>query len=512
MNEPISLTRLQYDILDYLYKAHRNVALDEMVEKLGIDQVFVFSTIQYLQELGLVALSENEVSEIQLAPKIELIAPDELPDKTILKVLANHQTPLHLQELSEKTGVEQKVIGKNLKTLLDKGWAVKDGASLSVTEDGKKAVGVKGDDEKLFDLLRENKTIVVEDALSRLSFVARGFELLKKRGQFLTVKTRKRRTAVSVEEKASVALANVLLKEEATSLTSELLQNEAWKSVTFKPYDIQNDVDFLHSGKIHPFQRLLNQVRSIFYGMGFTETASPHVESSFWNFDALFQPQDHPARDMQDTFYVKDPALSKLPAADLVEAIKATHENGGPCGSKGWDYSWNVELAKKNVLRTHCTSASVQQLHKTPSAPGKYFCIGRVFRREAVDYRHLPVFTQVDGIIVEDGASLAQLMDILSEFYKRMGFEKIEIRPSFFPYTEPSLEVHVYLESRREWIEMGGAGIFRKEVTVPLGCTAPVLAWGLGMERLAMIKYNLDDLRQIYISNISWLREVPTCR
>ena len=135
-----------------------------------------------------------------------------------------------------------------------------------------------------------------------------------------------------------------------------------------------------------------------------------------------------------------------------------------------------------------------------------------MFRREAVDYRHLPVFTQVDGIIVEEGASLSHLIDILSEFYKRMGFNRIEIRPSFFPYTEPSLEVHVYLENRREWIEMGGAGVFRKEVTMPVGVTAPVLAWGLGMERLAMIRYNIDDLRKIYISNIKWLREVPSCR
>ena len=353
MNEPVSLTRMHYDILNYLFKAGHGVSIDEMVEKLGIDQVFVFSTAQYLQELGLAALMENEVSEIQLSPKIELIAPDELPDKTILKVLAGHGAPLHLQELSEKTGVEQKVIGKNLKTLLDKGWAVKEGACLSITEDGKKAVGIKGDDEKLFDLLREKKTLIVEEARSQFPFIENGAELLKKRGQFLTVKTRKRRSASVSENGRSLMAspASIRVKEEATSLTSELLQNGAWKNVTFKPYDIQNDVDFLHSGKIHPFQRLLNQVRSIFYGMGFTETASPHVESSFWNFDALFQPQDHPARDMQDTFYVKDPALSKLPAADLVEAIKATHENGGPCASKGWEYSWNAELAKKNVLR-----------------------------------------------------------------------------------------------------------------------------------------------------------------
>jgi phenylalanyl-tRNA synthetase alpha chain len=194
-----------------------------------------------------------------------------------------------------------------------------------------------------------------------------------------------------------------------------------------------------------------------------------------------------------------------------VKRVRETHENGGDSNSTGWDYAWNPELAKKTVLRTHTTAASVRQLWKNPRAPAKYFCIGRVFRRETVDYKHLPVFTQVDGIIVEDGASLAHLIAIISEFYKRMGFKKIEIRPSFFPYTEPSLEIQVWLEERQEWVEMGGAGVFRREVTAPLGCNAPVLAWGLGLERLAMLKYNVDDLRKLYISDFKWLSEVPSC-
>jgi phenylalanyl-tRNA synthetase, alpha subunit len=514
MDGSISLSRVQYDILDYLFRAPGSVTIDEMVEKLAIDQVFVSSTVQYLAETGLVTVIENEVTEIQLAAKIDLISPEELPERTILKVLAQEGAGLHLQELSVKVHTEQKVVGKSLKPMLDKGWIVKNGAMVSVTDNGKAALGNEGDDEKLFTVLRKTKSLIVEEVQSKLDFFARGYELLKKRGQFLNIKIRKRRNTTLTDKGKALLSAGkkITIKEEATSLTSELLQDGQWKNVTFKPYDIQADVEYLQAGKIHPFQRLLNQVRGIFYGMGFTEVSSPHVESSFWCFDALFQPQDHPARDMQDTFYVKQPSSAPLPESDLVEKVKATHENGGACGSKGWDYTWNVELAKKTVLRTHDTAASVRQLYKRPQAPGKYFCIGRVFRREAVDYRHLPVFTQVDGIIVEEGASLSHLIDILSEFYKRMGFSKIEIRPSFFPYTEPSLEVHVYLENRREWIEMGGAGVFRKEVTLPLGCTAPVLAWGLGLERLAMIKYDIDDLRKIYISNLKWLREVPTCR
>jgi len=514
MNQGISLTRTQYDILKYVGSSPISVTVDEVVKALCIDQVFVFSSLQYLQELKLAALAETEVQEVSLAAKIELIRDGELPEKTVLKELAAAAAPVHIQDLAGRLNAEQKTVGKSLKPLLDKNLIEKNGPSVGVTPAGKAAAQAKDEAELLFELLRENKSMIVEESTERYGFFSTGFEQLKKRGQILALKTRKRRSAaITGEGKAFLASCKPGdIKEEATALTSELLQDGKWKNVMFKHYDISADVDVLPLGRIHPFQRLLNQVRNIFYGMGFSEVASPHVESSFWNFDALFQPQDHPARDMQDTFYVAHPRTGELPEAHLVEQIKATHENGGDTNSTGWNYSWNVELAKKMVLRTHTTAASVQQLQRTPLPPAKYFCIGRVFRREAIDYKHLPVFTQVDGIIVEKDASLSHLISILSEFYRRMGFKKIQIRPSFFPYTEPSLEIHVWLEHRKEWVEMGGAGIFRKEVTVPLGCTAPVLAWGLGMERLAMINYNLDDLRKIYISNIKWLREEPSCR
>jgi phenylalanyl-tRNA synthetase alpha chain len=513
MNQSISLTRMQYDILAFLSKEKRGISVDEIVAKLGIDQVFVFSTLQYLQEIKLAAIEETELQEISLVSGIELIRDDELPEKTILKELSLAGQAVHIQELASRLKSEQKIIGKALKPLLDKGWIVKEGPSVAVTEKGKASVSVKADDEMVFDLLREKKTLIVEETQPGRGFFAAGFEQLKKRGRFLNLKTRKRRIAQATEQGRDyyATRGDKDVKEEATSLTSDLLSEGAWKNVVFKHYDIHADVEALPMGKIHPFQRLLGQVRNIFYGMGFSEIASPHVESSFWNFDALFQPQDHPARDMQDTFYVARPPSSPLPDADLVKRVKDTHEHGGESHSTGWDYTWNPELAKKMVLRTHTTASSVRQLCETPAAPAKYFCIGRVFRRETIDYKHLPVFTQVDGIIVEEKASLSHLIDILSEFYRRMGFKKIEIRPSFFPYTEPSLEVQVWLEQRQEWVEMGGAGVFRKEVTAPLGCTAPVLAWGLGMERLAMINYNVDDLRKLYISNFKWLREVQSC-
>jgi phenylalanyl-tRNA synthetase alpha chain len=164
------------------------------------------------------------------------------------------------------------------------------------------------------------------------------------------------------------------------------------------------------------------------------------------------------------------------------------------------------------VLRTHTTAATVRALHADPNPPRRVFSVGPVFRRETIDYKHLPVFHQVDGIVIDANASFAMLLTLLTTFYRKMGFPRIQFRPAFFPYTEPSVEVFVYLESRQDWVEMGGAGVFRPEVTEPLGCTVPVLAWGLGLERVAMFRFGLSDIREIYLAHLDWLKETPLCR
>jgi phenylalanyl-tRNA synthetase alpha chain len=246
--------------------------------------------------------------------------------------------------------------------------------------------------------------------------------------------------------------------------------------------------------------------------MGFTEVVSPMVESAFWNFDALFQPQDHPARDMQDTFYMREPAEAPLPDAKVVEPVRRTHEDGWETGSEGWGYTWNPERSKQVVLRTHTTAATIRALAANPHPPGKFFCVGWTYRNETISFKHLPVFHQVDGIIVDEEANLASLMGTLQEFYSKMGFGRVKFKPAFYPYTEPSVDVVVYMESRRKWLEMGGAGIFRPEVTLPLGCRWPVLAWGLGIERLAMLRFGLSDIRDLYGTNLDSLQQVPLCR
>ncbi|MFC1670310.1 phenylalanine--tRNA ligase subunit alpha [Spirochaetota bacterium] len=502
----------QFMVLNYLNSVDKKTPFEELIEKTGLDQVFISSAVMTLNENGLVETSEKVFHEISPGKGAEPFLGSQLPEKTIIKCLNEKNNDMHLNDISKETGLEQKIIGKNIKVLLDKGWAEKKGPNLEITDKGKKAASTEQDDDKVFKLLNPNKPLLEEESVKEYDFFKKGIELLKNRSQFIQVKKRSKKSVWLNKKGKDVLKKGISELIEVTILSSDLLKDGKWRDVEFKPYNVKDEAANQYPGKIHPFQKILNSTRKIYLELGFQEIESPYVESAFWDFDALFQPQDHPARDMQDTFYMKKPGMAELPDKSLVQNVWETHENGGESGSLGWGYKWNVDLAKKLVLRTHTTSASIRQLYKTPKAPLKVFCIGRIFRRETVDYKHLPAFTQVDGIIVDKNASLAHLIGILKEFYRKMGFDKIEVRPAFFPYTEPSLEIFLYLKEKDDWMEMGGAGIFRREVTVPMGCDEPVLAWGLGLERLAMFKYGLTDIRDIYMANIKWLREVESCQ
>jgi phenylalanyl-tRNA synthetase alpha chain len=242
--------------------------------------------------------------------------------------------------------------------------------------------------------------------------------------------------------------------------------------------------------------------------MGFKEMSGDMIVSSFWNFDALFQPQDHPAREMQDTFFLDKE--SPLPDKSLVKAVKEAHEKGVN-GSKGWQYNWNEREAKKLVLRTHTTCLSAQTLAglKKQDLPAKFFAIGKCFRNETVDWSHGFEFNQTEGIVIDRNANFIHLLGYLKEFFSKMGFEKIKFIPSYFPYTEPSVEIRACHPEKKIWLELGGAGIFRPEVVIPLlGENIPVLAWGPGFDRLLMDYYKIADLREFYKNDITQLRNM----
>ncbi len=297
----------------------------------------------------------------------------------------------------------------------------------------------------------------------------------------------------------------IVLREEVTDVTDELVQSGRWKDVEYRKYDVQTFAPAVYAAKKNPLTRLGSEVRELFTDMGFTEMSSEYVQPAFWNMDALFIPQDHPARDMQDTFFLEHPDHLPLEDRELVAKVKAIHENGGDTGSAGWGGVWSEEKASQALLRTHSTVSSIRYIAAHPDAPQKAFSISRIFRKESIDATHLPEFSQIEGIVIDKNANLDMLVSLIREFYARMGFDKIHVRPSYFPYTEPSLELEVFFNGK--WLELGGAGIFRPEVLAPFGVKYPVLAWGFGFERLAMLKWNIKDIRDLYISDIDSLRK-----
>jgi phenylalanyl-tRNA synthetase alpha chain len=301
-------------------------------------------------------------------------------------------------------------------------------------------------------------------------------------------------------------------------LTPKILKQNSWKGKKFRRYDLSSPVPKAYGGKRHFVNQATTYAKSIWLEMGFKEMSGNLVQTGLWNFDALFTAQDHPVREMQDTFFLKN-IEGKFPDSkkekNIVEEIKSAHEKGVD-GSKGWQYSWNEKEAKKVLLRPHTTCLSVRKLKEIAEKnefPAKYFALGKCFRNETVDWSHGFEFNQTEGIVVDENANFRQLLGYLKEFFKKMGYEKLRIRPAYFPYTEPSLEIDVFHPVHKKWVELGGAGMFRPEVTIPIfGKHVPVLAWGPGFDRIIMEFFGITDLREMYKNDITKLREMKMWR
>ena len=503
----------EYSLYAALREAGGALLVSELAAFLGLDQSLVAAAATSLAGEGLVAISEEAFLEVQLTEEglAAAQADARLIERRVAEVLRDAGEALMLPAIAERIGVPPGEVGKALRFVLSKRYARRDGKALLFY--GGADLDAETPDERLLAAihLAGGGRELVPAAKAAEPEVDLALKDLRARGYAKTRDRRQRRVALT---EAGRALSPGEVKEarEASQLTEEMLLSGEWRDVDFRAYDVSLDVAPVHPARVHPMRRVLEETRRAFLHMGFAEIRGPYVESAFWDFDALFQPQDHPARDMQDTFYLKRPGSYELPDRDLVERVRRTHEDGGDTGSTGWRYTWEPDRARQVVLRTHTTAVTVAHCHENPASPQKVFCVGRVFRRETVDYKHLPEFHQVDGIIIDPDGSLASLLGLLRQFYHQMGFDEVKFRPAFFPFTEPSVEVFVRMPGRKEWFELGGSGVFRPEVTGPAGVRVPVLAWGLGLERLAMVRYGVTDIRELYASHLDWLKEATLCR
>ncbi|UCD03474.1 MAG: phenylalanine--tRNA ligase subunit alpha [Candidatus Aenigmatarchaeota archaeon] len=294
--------------------------------------------------------------------------------------------------------------------------------------------------------------------------------------------------------------------KEVTTLSPELIKTGMWKHVKIKPYNVSVRGEKLYPGKRQPYNRFLLQVRQKLVELGFREMTGPVIESEFWNFDALFQAQSHPSRDWAQTYTLKKPRQGFLPSKKLVERVSAAHENGWKTGSTGWGYKWDPMKAANLMPRAHGTACSARQLARGVDVPGKYFAIKRCFRPDVIDATHGVEFNQCEGIIIDESLNFEKMLGILKMFAIEIaGAVEVRFYPDYYPFTEPSVQLSAK-HPQLGWIEFAGAGIFRPELTEPLGVKQPVLAWGLGIDRLAMCKLGIKDIRHLFSQDIDWLR------
>ena len=444
---------------------------------------------------GIISIREDKEEFVELNKEGLEYAKDALPERKLITLVSKGERKIDV--LRKK--VNRFSIG--LVWVKRNGWVEIKNGLLSITEKGKKILEGKIPEEKVLSALSTGKKLSSE-------FDSRIISKLDKRG--LVRKRVRTHKYISLTDLGREILPKIKLKEDIGQLKPKTIISKEWKEKPLRGYDITLPVSKTYPGKKHYMTQMIEYIRQIWLEMGFKEMTGPILEVSFWNFDALYQPQDHPARDLADTFYIKIPEKGKLPKDEITKAVKETHEYGWTCNSTGWQYQWDPEFAKKCVLRTHTTSLSARTLATLRDAelPAKFFSVGRVFRNETLDRLHLAEFIQTDGIVVGENVTFRNLLGYLKRYYVKLGFEKIRFRPSYFPYTEFSVEAETWDKEQKKWVELVGAGIFRSEVVKPLlGKDIPVLAWGPSLERIVMRRYNIKDIRELYWNDLKQLRE-----
>lgn len=418
-----------------------------------------------------------------------------LPEKQLIKSIENEKP---LEEIS-KLPKSEIAIGWAKKN----NWIKIENNIVKITKTGEKAREEKNETEEALGEV-EKKGETKEDLLKILisrKLIEEVKEIEKPKKPSFWKRLFSEKEEKKVEVSGGIA-----------QLTPDLIKNGKWKNKTFRKYDVSAPAPKIYPGKKQPFIQFLEEIREKLIGMGFQEMKGPLIETSFWNCDALFIPQDHPAKSLHDIFYLKNPSSGKLPDENLVSKVKATHEGGWITESAGWGGVWSREEAQKLVMRSHTTAASGRKLFEIGDTPGKYFTIERNFRPDVIDAQHLMEFYQCEGIVIGENLTLRHLLGFLKEIAEIAGTKEIKFKPGFFPYTEPSVEGYVK-HPKMGWLEVLPAGLFRPELLRPLGLEkCQVLAWGIGISRLAMVKLGVEDIRMLFSDDLDWLRKTPLMR
>ncbi len=472
---------IEQKLLNSLFEK-QNLTPEELAERTQLSTDQVRRGIEWLKFKNLIQVNESEKHFVSLDKRGVEAFEMNLPERQLVSYLqSKFGSSCYIDEAKSQLKSE---FSPALANARKNGW-------IEIYEN---RILLKGyhdttPEEKIIKLIASRSpNIIPADEIEDKNALA----TLKKRPEFLTF-TSVKYVVVNLTEEGF---------ERAKITSSSIKTVESGDIVAI---DVEASAPSVFPARTHPLQDIIDEVREIFVSLGFTELIGNSTQSSFWNFDVLFIPQDHPAREMQDTFYLKNMDAKLIASKEQIKKVSSAHKIG-------WNKDWNIDAAKRMVLRTHTTCITIKALADQKCEEARLFSIGRVFRNEKVSYKHLVEFNQVEGVVVGKKVTLRDLMGLQMEFYRKMGIKKAKFWPTFFPYTEPSLQSMIFNERLGKWVELFGMGIFRPEVTKPLGIRNPVLAWGGGIERIAMLRYGVDDVREFYNNKFSWLRGVPKCQ
>jgi phenylalanyl-tRNA synthetase alpha chain len=479
-------------------------SIEEIIGESGLSSAAVMRAVVALQERTQVSVAEKKQTSLTLTDEGTLYANRGLPERRVLDALPKEGLELPISKITKEAGIPQSSIPLTLGWLVRKKWAVIDEKRTKIKALFSHEAPPIGNDEKLLQILKKKEALAAEDLSPEMQAAV---NVLKRRN-LLKTEEKTRRIIELTEAGWKTIKQGVEATSEVTQLKPEFIVTGKWREVKLQRYDIEAPVAKNWPGKKHPYLQFLDEVKQKLVTLGFREMIGPTVEASFFNFDALYMPQDHPAREIFGIYLVKSPKYANLSSdRNVIKNVKETHENGWKTGSTGWRYRYSVKEAERLILRGHGTCQSVRTLlSKNLEIPGRYFSVVRCYRPEVVDKTHLTEFDQVEGIVVDKDLTLRDLLGILKQFAVEIaGADRVKFRPDYFPFTEPSVELTAYRKGCG-WIEFGGSGIFRPEVTLPLGIEEPVLAWGLGLNRLYMMRAGIDDIRKIFSQNLDWIR------
>jgi phenylalanyl-tRNA synthetase alpha chain len=472
-----------------------NISTVDISKELNLEHQEVIGECKSLEMAEVIQLEKQESKFIQITQDGKDVLEKGSPELVLLDYLKSCGGSSSKKELTEKFGKDHRGFPRAMQAKYIEYDNKSDKVGIKSTVDVEKVLSNDEFKETLNKFLNNSTADIYDQNLIK------NYQKVLK---YITVETLK---FFHVSKGKNIEFG--LQKQEA-DLTKELLVEEKWEKSRFKKYNYAAQGLSVRNGALHPLLRVRTQFREILLELGFQEMPTNNfVESSFWNFDSLFQPQQHPARDAHDTFFLNNPKYSKIKQIlpEYFQRVKEVHEIGG-YESLGWNYNWSEEEASKNILRTHTTAVSSRMLYKLAEefqktgefTPKKYFSIDRVFRNESLDATHLAEFHQIEGLVADYNLGLGHLIATIQDFFHRFGIKKMRFKPAYNPYTEPSMEIFAYHDGFKKWVEIGNSGIFRPEMLLPMGLpkNVSVIAWGLSLERPTMIHYGLKNIRDLF--------------